>query len=138
MLRDFKLTGQINDQTAAFTLTATARVNNSKGGSLRLLSGNVALTGVEPHPNWRLRFDQGQFVIEFDQPGDFPIQLKFNATVTQSPESLPGWNAVGPALPQRAPAIVLQGSLRISTQLTARRVPADERRLSVSCRRTAW
>ncbi|MEO8426365.1 MAG: hypothetical protein ABI651_04550 [Verrucomicrobiota bacterium] len=94
VLKDFKLTGQIHDQAATFTLTATARVNNSKGGSLRLLTGNVALTGVEPHPDFRLRLDQGQFVLEFDQPGDFPIRLKFNAAVKQSSEGLPGWSGV--------------------------------------------
>ena len=41
-----KLTGQLSDETAAFTLTGTARVKNPKGGSLSLLSGNVALAGV--------------------------------------------------------------------------------------------
>jgi hypothetical protein len=90
VLRDFKLAGQINGPTAAFTLTATARVKNPKGGSLSLLSGGVALTGVEAHPDWRVRFLGGQFVLVFDQPGDFPIRLTFNATV----RSIDSWNTV--------------------------------------------
>jgi hypothetical protein len=110
VLRDFKLAGQINDQTAAFTLTATARVKNPQGGSLTLLSGNVALTSVEPNRNWRLHFDQGRFVLVFDQPGEFPIRLKFHAAVRQSPGSLRGWNVVDfRVAPSGLQPIVLQG-----------------------------
>ena len=49
-LRDFKLVGDLGGDRAAFTLTATARVENSKGGSLDLLSGSVALTELSAHP----------------------------------------------------------------------------------------
>src|ERR1035441_3831174 len=81
VLRDFKLTGQLNDQTAAFTLTATACVKNPHGASLTLLSGDVALTDLERQPGWRMRSDQGRLVLVFDGPGDFPIQVNFNAAV---------------------------------------------------------
>ena len=43
-LRDFKLTGNLSHDHAAFTLTATAHVENTKGGTLDLLSGTLALT----------------------------------------------------------------------------------------------
>src|SRR6266545_2922426 len=88
VLRDFKLNGRLSDQTAAFTLTATARVKNPRGASLNLLSGGVALTELEPHPDFRVRFDGGQFVLVFDKPGEFPLRLKFNAAVRPGN----GWN----------------------------------------------
>ena len=90
VLRDFKLTGQLSDQTAAFALTATARVKNPHGASLTLLSGGVALTELERQPGWRVRSDQGRLVLVFDGPGEFPIQLKFNAAVRHNGT----WNAI--------------------------------------------
>src|ERR1043165_22108 len=49
-LEGFKLTGHLSGGGAAFTLTATARVENSKGGSLELLSGTGALHELSAHP----------------------------------------------------------------------------------------
>src|SRR6266545_3345330 len=43
-LQDFKLVGALSGDRAVFTFTATANVENSKGGSLELLSGALALT----------------------------------------------------------------------------------------------
>jgi hypothetical protein len=80
----------LNGDRAAFTLTANARVENSKGGSLDLLSGTVALTEVNSNPKWRVQVEQGRFVLAFERRGDFPIQIKFNAAVRQSD----GWNSV--------------------------------------------
>ena len=106
VLRNFKLIGQLSDQTAAFTLTATARVKNPKGGSLTLLSGGVALTELERQPGWRVRSEQGRFVLVFDGPGEFPIQLKFNAAVRQNET----WNAIDfHVAPSVLQPIVLQG-----------------------------
>lgn len=90
VLRDFKLSGQVSDETVAFTLTATARVRHPKGGSIHLLSGRVALTDVQIPPHGQLRFQQGRFILDFDQAGEFPLQFKFNAAVTQTD----GWNAL--------------------------------------------
>ncbi len=89
-LHDFKLAGDLAAEHASFTLTATAHVESTKGGSLDLLSGPVALTDVGPHPNWRVRVEQNRFVLAFDRAGDFPIQLKFSAAVRQND----GWSAV--------------------------------------------
>ena len=49
-----------------------------------LLTGGVALADLERSDDWRLRFQNGQFVLVFDKPGDFPLRLKFNAAVRQS------------------------------------------------------
>ena len=89
-LKDFKLTGDLSGDGAAFTLTATARVENPRGGSLDLLSGPVALTAFEPHPREHIRAGQNQFSLTFDHGGEFPIQVKFSATVHQTE----GWNNV--------------------------------------------
>ena len=106
VLRDFKLTGQLSDQTAAFTLTATARVKNPHGASLTLLSGGVALTELERQPGWRVRSDQDRLVLVFDGPGEFPIQFKFNAAVRHNGT----WNAIDfHVAPSVLQPIVLQG-----------------------------
>ncbi len=60
-LHDFKMVGELTGDNAAFTLTATARVDNSKGGTLDLLSGPVALTEVGPHRQWRVGAEQNRF-----------------------------------------------------------------------------
>ncbi len=105
-LRDFKLVGDLHGDHAAFTLNATAHVDDARGGSVELLSGSVALTEISPHPKWRLRAEQNRFVATFDQAGDFPIEIKFSAAVGQGD----GWNAVdfriAPGLLQR---VSLQG-----------------------------
>jgi hypothetical protein len=105
-LSDFKLTGALTGDRAAFTLTATANVESSKGGSLELLSGALALTEVGPHPQWELRAEQGRYLAVFARGGKFPITLKFNAAVKQNA----GWNAVDFRVAQSAlQPVVLQG-----------------------------
>jgi hypothetical protein len=89
-LRNFKMTGDLSGGHATFTLTAIAHVENSKGGSLDLLTGPVALTELGAHPKWRIRVDQNRYVLDFDRGGDFPVQLKFTTAVREGD----GWNTV--------------------------------------------
>src|SRR5262245_28678779 len=89
-LENFKLVGDLTNGQANFTLTAIARVENPKGGSLELLSGALALTQMEPHPKWTLRAEQNRFVADFSRRGMFPVQLKFVAAVTD----LDGWHCL--------------------------------------------
>jgi len=112
VLEDFMLAGDLGSNRAAFTLRATARVENHQGGTLDLLSGAVALTEVGPHPKWQLRAGQNLFTIAFDRAGRFPIQLKFDAAVRQAEN----WNAVEfRVAPSALQPIVLHG-LRADTQ----------------------
>jgi hypothetical protein len=105
-LHDFKLIGDLHEDGAVFTLTAVARVENSKGGSVDLISGNVALTEAGSHPKWQLRTGQNRYVAVFDQGGTFPIRIKFNAAVRQSD----GWSAVDfRVAPSALQPILLQG-----------------------------
>src|SRR5690348_5611876 len=89
-LEDFKLVGDLTSERAAFTLSATAHVEDAKGGSVELLSGGVALTEVTSHPQWRVRVEPDRYVAHFDHRGKFPILLKFGAAVRRSNE----WSAV--------------------------------------------
>ena len=89
-LKDFKLAGDLSGEGAAFTLTATARVENPRGGSLDLISGPVALTAFESHPREHVRAGQNQFSVVFDHSGEFPVQVKFSVKVRQTA----GWNNV--------------------------------------------
>ena len=90
VLREFKLSGSIAGQDAAFILTGTARVTNPNGGGLFLLSGGVALTELPKHADWRVAASGGRYVLSFDKPGDYPISFKFNAAVKQAGM----WNSV--------------------------------------------
>src|SRR5882762_384296 len=83
-LEDFKLVADLSGDHAAFTLNATAIVEGSSRGSLELVSGNVALTDVGPHSKWNIRAEPNRFLLDFDKPGKFPIQIKFNAAVRES------------------------------------------------------
>src|SRR2546423_10315524 len=89
-LEDFKLVADLAGDHAAFTLNATAIVEGSSGGSLELVSGTVALTELGPHPKWNIRAEPSRFVLDFDKPGKFPIQIKFNAAIRESDR----WKAV--------------------------------------------
>ena len=90
ILDDFKLVAHLNSTRAAFTLSVTARVEASKGGSIELLSGVLALTEFKPSPSWRLHAEQNRFVVDFDRAGKYPLQFKFDAGVRQAN----GWNVV--------------------------------------------
>ncbi len=106
VLRDFKLVGQLNAQSATFTLTATARVANPTGGSISLLSGGVGLTEVPQHPDWRLTAGEGNYVLRFNKAGEYPLQFKFNAVTRASGP----WNAVDFRVASSAlQPVVLQG-----------------------------
>ena len=105
-LSDFKLTGDLGGEVAAFTLTANAKVEDAKGGSLELLSGPVALTSLDARQKWQMTVDQNRFVAKFDRSGTFPIEVHFNAAVTQSND----WSAVDFRVATSAlQPVVLQG-----------------------------
>jgi hypothetical protein len=94
VLRNMKIAGDIGDDSASFILSAVARVRNPTGAKLKLLSGNVALTGLQPGSGWRVLLDQGAFVLVFDRAGDFPVELKFDAAVSQTRDTLGSWKTV--------------------------------------------
>ena len=105
-LSDFKLTGELGGEVAAFTLTANAKVDDAKGGSLELLSGPVALTSLAARQKWQMSIDQNRFVAKFDRSGIYPIEIHFNAAVTRSND----WSAVGFHVATSAlQPVVLQG-----------------------------
>src|SRR3974390_2623643 len=89
-LDDFNLVGEFGHGEAAFTLRATARVENAKGGSLDLLCGQIALTEIGASPKWKLQAQENRFKALFERCGKFPIEVKFNAGVHQTN----GWNTV--------------------------------------------
>ncbi|MGA3179583.1 MAG: hypothetical protein ABSF38_04490 [Verrucomicrobiota bacterium] len=105
-LTDFKLVGNLSNDLADFTLTATAHVLDTQGGALDLLYGPVALTEIAPQPYEHIRAQQNHFVLAFDRRGDFPLRLRFSAAVQQ----VDGWNTldfhVAPSVLQ---PFVLQG-----------------------------
>jgi hypothetical protein len=105
-LSDFKLTAELGGEVAAFTLTANAKVEDIKGGSLELLSGPVALTTLGAKQKWQMTVEQNRFIASFDHGGTFPIEVHFNAAVTTSN----GWRAVDFRVAQSAvQPVMLQG-----------------------------
>ena len=75
VLSNFNLVGQLSETSASFTLNATARIKNPKGGTVELLSGGLALTEVQPQNDWRMTFQNGRFLAAFDKAGEFPITV---------------------------------------------------------------
>ncbi|MGV3755373.1 MAG: hypothetical protein ACO1QS_08340 [Verrucomicrobiota bacterium] len=124
VLRDFKLEGALNDKTAAFTLTATARVKNPKGGSVQLLSGDVALAEVERNADWRLKLVDGRYVLVFDKPGEYAVRVKFNAGVKQSG----GWSSVDFRVATAALQPVVFQGLGADTQFSFQGAARPERK----------
>lgn len=123
VLRDARLIGELKDELATFTFTATARVKDPQGGTLPLLSGGVALTGVEAGPGWRMKLEDGRFVLVCDKPGEFPIKLQFHAAVRQAD----GWNSVDfRVAPSAVQPIVLQ-ELAADTQFQFANAARPER-----------
>jgi len=83
-LEDFKLTADLADpDAAAFTLTARARVDTREGVSLELLSGPVALTARPGPAPYHLTTRDDRYILTFDRPGVYPVNLRFNAAVHQ-------------------------------------------------------
>ena len=124
-LTDFKLAGNLTDDLADFTITATAHVEDARGGALDLLSGPVALTAIEAHPNEHIRAEQNRFILAFDRPGNYPVKVRFSAAVKQ----VDGWNAldfhVAPSVLQ---PVVLQGLAAGDAIPVPRRRPARPQR----------
>ncbi|HXR06997.1 MAG TPA: hypothetical protein VN765_06680, partial [Candidatus Acidoferrum sp.] len=105
-LTDFKLTGNLSGGLADFTLTATAHVEETKGGTLDLLSGPVALTDIDTNRNQHIRADHSHFYLEFDRRGVFPVRVRFSAAVRQADD----WNAVDfQVAPSVLQPVALQG-----------------------------
>ncbi len=105
-LSDFKLTGDLGGEVAAFMLTGNVRVENPAGGSLELLAGPVALTSLDARQKWQMTVDQNRYVAKFDRSGIYPIEVHFNAAVTQSN----GWSTVNFRVAMSAlQPVVLQG-----------------------------
>jgi hypothetical protein len=105
-LTDFKLVGNLSGDLADFTLTATAHVEDAKGGSLDLLSGPVALTAIESNLNQHIRAGHNHFTLAFDRRGVFPVKVRFSAAVRQ----VDGWNALDfQVAPSVLQPVVLQG-----------------------------
>ncbi len=81
-------------------------MEDSKGGSLDLLSGAVALTEAPTQPQWRIQVRQNRYVAVFDHRGKFPIKIKFDAAVRHNEP----WKAVEfRVAPSVLQPIVLQG-----------------------------
>ena len=105
-LNDFKLSGDLSGEVAAFTLTANAKVDCSRGGQLVLLSGPVALTSLAQRQPWQLNVNGSQFIANFDRSGNYPIELHFNAQVRHSND----WNTVDfQVAPSALQPVILSG-----------------------------
>ena len=105
-LTDFKLAGNLSGGLADFTLTATAHVEEMKGGTLDLLSGPVALTDIDTNRNQKIWADHSHFYLEFDRRGVFPVRVRFSAAVRQQDD----WNGVDfQVAPSVLQPVVLQG-----------------------------
>lgn len=112
VLAEYDLDGDLRDERAVFTLTAVARVRNPKGGTLALLSGDVALRSASV-AGARLRFREGRYEAVFDAEGDYPVRLEFDAAVRGSN----AWNRARFTVATGTPAPVRLRGLGEGTEL---------------------
>jgi hypothetical protein len=112
VLQDFKLVGQLGDETADFTLTARARIQNPEGAAVELLSGRVALIDSAMGADSHLSFQDGAYQARFDKPGEYPIQIRFKAAIRLTNDWREVEFAVAPSVLQ---PVVFRG-LREGTQ----------------------
>ena len=89
-VEDLQLVGDLSQERARFTLTATVRVDDSHGAALTVLTGPVALMDLRPDKKWHVEARDGQFVAAFDGAGTFSLRLEFEAKV----RTVDGWNEV--------------------------------------------
>src|ERR1700761_5172239 len=89
-LKDFHLNGELKGDRANSELTAKSTVDDAHGGSIVILTGATALTSLDLPRGEKICADGDKFLLTFDRRGEFPVNLKFSAAVTQSNE----WNAV--------------------------------------------
>jgi hypothetical protein len=107
-LTDFKLTGNLSNDLADFTLTATAHVEDTRGGSLDLLSGPVALTAIDTIRSPMNTSAPNKIVSSWPLTarGSYPVRVRFSAAVRQAD----GWNGVDFSVaPSVLQPVVLQG-----------------------------
>lgn len=94
VIRDFQLVGDLAAQTASFKMTAKATVAAPKGGRIELLSGGVALTQLSSGAGWRLIFEDGRYYLVVEKPGEYPLEIAFNAAVRQMQRESGTWRGV--------------------------------------------
>lgn len=94
VLRNFQLAGAVTNDTVSFAFAARARVSAPQGGKLELLSGAVALTSVSEREDWRLSYENGVYWAVFDKPGDYPIELEFDASLRNLQKSTGVWRGI--------------------------------------------
>lgn len=123
VVSDFRLAGDLSDQSAAFTLSGVAKVRNPLGGTLDLLSGGLALAQTAVGEGWTLDFAQGRFRLVFPRGGEFPFELKFNAAIRGED----GWNTVDFRAAAGALAPVVLRGLPADTQIRFSEAARPER-----------
>ncbi len=122
-LTDFKLTGDLGGELAAFTLTATAKVEDRNGGTVELLNGPVALTGMDPRQRWQMVSTPENFSAKFDRSGTYAVEVRFNARIHKSND----WSQVDfRVAPSVLSPVVLRG-LPASTEVQLTSAAKPER-----------
>lgn len=111
-LRSSRVIGEISADGALFTLSGVVRIVNPKGGSLSILSGDVALTENATVSAGRLELDAGtqDYVLRFDKAGEYPLRLSFAAKITSGTGSRAGWSELNfRVAPSPLQQLVLRG-----------------------------
>jgi len=107
---DFTLTGEVVDGRMQFSLSGNAHVHGRKGGQLRVVSGAVAVTGIEKKSRYKVALVGDAYVLKFPSRGTYPVVFNFKAQVSE----VDGWKSVR--------FNVVTGSLR---KVQVKGLPAD-------------
>ncbi|HIG31287.1 MAG TPA: hypothetical protein EYQ50_27170 [Verrucomicrobiales bacterium] len=113
ILQNFSLVGQVRPETVTFKLTGEIEVKHPEGGSLRILSGEAAITAFKNEAKMELRLEKGVYIVTFSEAGHFPLELSFHAGITEQN----GWKQLDFQVAQSALRPVIIKGLSESTRL---------------------
>lgn len=104
-MRDMNLSALVaaDGKSATVTLTGLAHVTGRQGGSIKLISGHLALQSYPHGAPYNLelvrsRSGETHYSLQFDKTGDFPVEMKFAARLSDSQ----GWAGLDLRVPNGA------------------------------------
>ena len=91
-MRDLRIEGVLDpdNDSASFTLTGTAHVRAEDPIALDILTGNAAISAPPASKDFRLKLRSNRekiYQLHFEKPGEYPVNLKFNAQILRTGDS---------------------------------------------------
>ena len=80
-VKNTRLDGSYENDALSFTLKGVVSTDNPQGGSLMILSGDVAIVDYQLPEEARIEQQDGAYHLKLDRPGSFPFECNFAARI---------------------------------------------------------